>query len=145
MEENIHILSILVGIAKYPEAQELSTWYSFAKNAGPGLYLSFSDNIPSPSAVLQMAQHPASPRGWQTVSLIHTVLLFFQMDVIYDLNPIYKNSIFMLNFYITCLFTCQAVGMQTFLLSDKHLHVDGLYPLVPCRMAWRIKGHPWIH
>lgn len=44
--------SITVEIAKYPEAQELSTWYTHAKNTGPGLHLSSPDTIPSRSAVL---------------------------------------------------------------------------------------------
>lgn len=41
---------------------------------------------------LQMAQHAASPEGQRTVSRICTVLLFTQMDMIYDLSPRYKKQ-----------------------------------------------------
>lgn len=90
---------------------------------------------PGGELFLQMAQHAASPKGEQTASQLCTVLLSFQMDVVYDLSPTCKNSIFMMEFYIIWLFTCQGVGVQTFPLSEELLRGKGLYPSVPYRMA----------
>ena len=94
---------------------------------------------------LQMVQRAASLKREQTASWLCTVPLSFQMDAVYDLSPTYKNSTFMMEFYIIWLFTCQGVGVQTFPLSEELLHGNGPCPLLPCRVAWRIQGHLWMH
>lgn len=111
----------------------------------PRIVSSFPRQYPQEELFLQMAQHAASPKGEQTVSQLCTVLLSFQMDVVYDLSPTCKNSIFMMEFYIIWLFTCQGVGVQTFPLSEELLRGKGLYPSVPYRVAWGTQGHLWTH
>ena len=132
-------------MAKYPEAQELPTWYFLPRTLA--LDCIFLPQTASPGAelFLQIVQRAASPKGEQTASRLCTVLLSFQMDAVYDLSPTYKNSTFVMEFYIIWLFTCQGVGVQTFPLSEELLHGNGLYPLLPCRVAWRLQGHLWMH
>lgn len=133
-EENIHLPSISVETAKYPEAQELPMIHSCQEHWPWTASFFLRQHPQEESYSLKWSASCLTKRGEQTASWLCTVLLSFQMDaVLWSESHIYKNSTFMMEFYIIWLFTCQGWECKHF-HSQKNFSMEmDPHPLLPCR------------